>query len=222
MKNKFNMTREENITFAKRNIVDYIWKSAKLEGINVTFPETNAIFEGISVDKVPVDDVIKINNLKRAWQFLLETLDKLTDFDYYSRLNMYIGGDGSIHGAGKIRAYDVNITGTKWQPSIPYELDCRREISDILQIECETERAIKLMLWGMRRQVFIDGNKRNAMLFANKEMIANGCGVIAIALENIKEFYELLTEFYEKNDDTKIKQFIYENCIDGIDMKGND
>ena len=212
------MTREQNITLAKRNVVDYIWKSAKLEGINVTFPETNAIFEGVSVDKIAVDDVIKINNLKRAWQFLLGTLDRMTDFDYYSRLNMIVGGDGSIEGAGKIRAYDVRITGTSWQPNIPYELDCRREIADILLIENATERAIKLMLWGMRKQVFIDGNKRCAMLFANKEMISNGCGVLTVPIEEVKEFSEMLTEFYESNDDGKIARFIYEKCVDGVEI----
>ena len=36
MKNKFNLTREENKFIAKRNIVDYIWKSANLEGIGGT------------------------------------------------------------------------------------------------------------------------------------------------------------------------------------------
>ena len=45
MKDKFTMTREQNIFLAKRNIVDYIYKSANLEGINVTFPETQAIFD---------------------------------------------------------------------------------------------------------------------------------------------------------------------------------
>lgn len=33
MKNKFNLTREQNVFIAKRNIVDYIWKSANLKGI---------------------------------------------------------------------------------------------------------------------------------------------------------------------------------------------
>lgn len=37
LKDKYNMTREENILYAKRNIVDSIWKSANLEGIPVTF-----------------------------------------------------------------------------------------------------------------------------------------------------------------------------------------
>ena len=81
MKDKFTMTREQNIFLAKRNIVDYIYKSANLEGINVTFPETQAIFDGVGVEGVKVDDIIKINNLKRAWQFMIDTLDRLTDFD---------------------------------------------------------------------------------------------------------------------------------------------
>ena len=43
MESKYNMTQKENIFLAKRNIVDYIWKSANLEGIGVTYPETQAI-----------------------------------------------------------------------------------------------------------------------------------------------------------------------------------
>ena len=218
MKDKFKMTREQNIFVAKRNIVDYIYKSANLEGIHVTFPETQAIFDGVGVEGVKVEDIIKINNLKRAWQFMLDTLDRLTDFDYLCRLNMIIGSEGSIYGAGKIRAYDVRISGTSWQPQIPFEYDVRNEMADILKIESTTERAITLMLWGMRRQIFIDGNKRTSMMLANKEMIFNGSGIISIPNEHIKSFYELLIKFYETNDMQKIKNFVYENCIDGLPL----
>ena len=218
MKDKFSLTKEQNIFVAKRNIVDYIYKSAKLEGIHVTFPETQAIFDGVGVEGVKVEDIVKINNLKRAWQFMLDTLDRLTDFDYLCRLNMIIGSDGSIYGAGKIRAYDVRISGTSWQPQIPFEYDIRNEMTDILNIESSTEKAITLMLWGMRRQIFIDGNKRTAMMIANKEMIVNGCGVISIPNEKIKSFYELLINFYETNNMEKIKNFVYENCIDGLNL----
>lgn len=216
MKDKFKLTQEQNIFIAKRNIVDYIYQSANLEGIHVTFPETQAIFDGVGVEGVKVEDIIKINNLKRAWQFMLDTLDSLTDFDYLCRLNMIIGSEGSIYGAGKIRAYDVRISGTNWRPQIPFEYDIRNEIADILKIKSVTERAIILMLWGMRRQIFIDGNKRTSMMIANKEMIANGCGIISISNEHIKSFYELLIKFYETNDMDKIKNFIYKNCIDGL------
>ena len=216
MKDKFNMTQEQNIFVAKRNIVDYIYKSAKLEGIHITFPETQAIFQGIGVDGIKVEDIIVINNLKRAWNFMLENLNRPTDFDYLCRLNMIIGCDGSIYGAGKIRAYDVKISGTNWQPPLPFEYDIRNEIADILKIESKTERAITLMLWAMRRQIFIDGNKRIAMLIANKEMIINGCGIISIPDDKIKIFYELLIKFYETYNMSYLKEFVYKNCVDGL------
>ena len=212
------MTLEQNIFIAKRYIVDYIYKSANLEGIHVTFPETQAIFDGIGVEGVKVDDIIKINNLKRAWQFMLDTLDRSTDFDYLCRLNMIIGSEGSIYGAGKIRAYDVKISGTNWQPPLRFEYDIRNEMAHILKIKSETERAITLMLWCMRRQIFIDGNKRTAMMIANKEMIVNGRGIISIPNEKIKTFYELLIKFYETNKMEEIKMFIYANCIDGCNF----
>ena len=75
MKNKFNLTREQNVFVAKRNIVDYIWKSANLEGIGVTYPETQAIYDGGIVNGLTVDKIIAINNLKYSWQFILENED---------------------------------------------------------------------------------------------------------------------------------------------------
>lgn len=218
MKDKFKLTKEQNIFIAKRNIVDYIYKSANLEGIHVTFPETQAIFDGMGVNGIKVEDIIKINNLKKAWQFMLGTLDRPTDFDYLCRLNMIIGSEGSIYEAGKIRAYDVKISGTDWQPQVPFEYDVRNEMADILRMESETEKSITLMLWGMRRQIFIDGNKRTSMMIANKEMISHGCGIISVPNEKIKSFYELLIGFYETNNIEKIRKFVYENCIDGLNF----
>ncbi len=57
---KYHMTQGNNILWAKRNVVDYIWKSANLEGIAVTFPETQTICEGISVQGKNIDDINSI------------------------------------------------------------------------------------------------------------------------------------------------------------------
>ncbi|UKI58396.1 MAG: hypothetical protein L6V81_03010 [Clostridium sp.] len=64
----------------KRNIVDYIWKSANLEGIGVTYPETQVIYDNGIVNGLKVDDIIAINNLKYAWNFILENED--INYDY--------------------------------------------------------------------------------------------------------------------------------------------
>lgn len=69
LKDKYNMTTEENVLYAKRNMVDSIWKSANLEGISVTFSEAQAIYDGANVGHLRIDEIQAINNLKHAWQF---------------------------------------------------------------------------------------------------------------------------------------------------------
>ena len=70
--------------------------------------------------------------------------------------------------------------------------------------------------------MFIDGNKRTAMLFANKIMIDGGCGIISISKENQAEFFKKLIKFYETNDMSDLKQWIYDTSIDGINLNNND
>ena len=65
---KYNMTREENIFIAKRNVVDSIWKSAKLEGANVTFSDTYTIYENGIVSNVYVKDILTVIDLIMAQQ----------------------------------------------------------------------------------------------------------------------------------------------------------
>lgn len=66
--------------------------------------------------------------------------------------------------------------------------------------------------------MFIDGNKRVAMLFANKILIDNGCGIITIEQDLQTTFFEKLIKFYKTGDNTDLKQWIYDNCIDGINL----
>ena len=221
MENKFNLTREQNIFIAKRNIVDYIWKSANLEGIGVTYPETQVIYDGGIVNGLTVDKIIAINNLKYAWEFILENND--VDYDYNTLCHIHkLVADKLVldQELGKIRTTPVNIGGTSWKPQFPIESQIKEELDVLLNQEnkTKTEIAIEIMLSLMRRQIFIDGNKRVAMLFANKIMIDNGCGIITIAQENQETFYEKLIRYYENGNMQELKQWIYDTCIDGIKL----
>ena len=221
MKNKFNLTREQNVFVAKRNIVDYIWKSANLEGIGVTYPETQVIYDGGVVNGLTVDKIITINNLKYSWQFILENEDIEYDFKALCHLHKLTCDklilDGNL---GRLRTTPVSIGGTSWKPQFPVESQIKEELEQLLNQpeKSKTEIAIEVMLWIMRRQMFIDGNKRVGMLFANKIMIDNGCGIITIAQENQQTFFKKLINYYESGDNTDLKQWIYETSIDGIDL----
>ncbi len=222
MENKYNMTTEENIFLAKRNIVDYIWKSANLEGIAVTYPETQAIYDEGTVNGLTVDQVIAINNLKYAWAFILEEHEIKYDYKALCQLHKLIT-DKLIPNnfSGRIRTTPVSIGGTTWKPQFPIETQIQEELQELLSQKDKsfTEISIEIMLWIMRRQMFLDGNKRVAMLFANKIMIDNGCGIISIAQQYQSEFYEKLIKYYETNDMNDLKYWIYKNCVEGIEIK---
>jgi len=211
------MTIEENIFVAKRNIVDYIYKSARLEGLGVTFPDTEAIVYGGKVHGLSVDEVVAVNNLKHAWQFVIGNTDYPTEYPLVCEINRIVGSN-LFYRAGMARNIPVSIGGTNWKPQVPFEADIRDEIKDIMSISNSTERSITLMLKLMRRQIFIDGNKRTAMLAANHHMIRNGAGIISIPIEHITEFTQKLVSFYETDSINSIKQFVYNVAIDGLEM----
>lgn len=219
MENKYNLTAEQNIFVAKRNIVDYIWKSANLEGIAVTYPDTQTIYDGFSVSGYKLEEINAINNLKKAWQFILNDIGIALNFAYICKINELVG-ENVFYNPGVIRTTPVNIGGTGWKPDFPIETKIKEELEELLSNNeiSKTEQAINVMLWVMRRQMFIDGNKRTAMLIANKIMIENGCGIISIPIEKQNEFYKLLITYYETNDSSIISKFIYDNAIDGIEL----
>lgn len=216
--NKYNLSLEQNIYLAKRNIVDYIWKSANLEGIPVTFPETQAIYDGQNVSHLRVDEIVTINNLKHAWQFLLSTIDSDIDFKYVCSINSLVG-NSLIESAGNLRIYEVRMSGTNWVPNLPSESNFSSMLDEVNTIAHSTERAITLMCKMMKMQLFNDGNKRTAMLVANHEMIKNGNGIITISNENKTAFGEKLIKYYETDDIEDLRQFIYNHCIDGLVVK---
>lgn len=216
MIDKFNLTKEQNIFFAKRNIVDSLWKSANLEGIAVTFPETQAIYDGGNVSHLRLDEIVTINNLKHAWQFMLSTVENEVDFNYISSIHSLVGSN-LVEAPGKIRVYEVKMAGTNWKPEMPSKEKLENLINDIKNIKCETERAIILMSKLMKMQLFNDGNKRTAMLIANHELIKCGKGIISISQENKIEFGTKLIEYYENEEKLEsLVNFIYEKCLDGM------
>ncbi|OCR84647.1 Fic family protein, partial [Campylobacter fetus] len=201
------------------NIVDYIWKSANLEGIAVTYPQTEIIVDGLSVNGLKINDINSIVNLKNAWKFVLENIDYPLDFRYLSQINKIVGNYNIVLFAGQLRNSEVTMGGTKWKPELPNIEKIEETIKKINTIENITDRALTTTLYLMRTQPFYDGNKRTAMLAGNQIMIQNGKGIISIPLEHQEKFREMLIDYYETNRMNSIKEFLYKNCIDGIEFK---
>ena len=217
MKNKYNLTLEQNIFLAKRNIIDNIYANARMEGLNITFPQTKTILEGVNVPNLKIDEIQVILNLRDAWNYVINNVNQKLDLDFISKVNEFVARNESIEW-GKLRNGKVVITGNDYIPKIPIYNEVEEQIKKILNIKNPTERAIEYMLFGMKKQLFWDGNKRTSTIVANKIMIENGCGIIKISDLHLEEFNKLLSEFYTTNKKEKIKEFLYNNCIDGIEF----
>ncbi len=218
MENKYNLTLEQNTFLAKRNIIDNIYAGARMEEINVTFLQVKKILEGINVPNLKIDEIQCILNLRDAWKYVINNIKEEFNINFICKINELVARNESIEW-GVLRSGNVQITGTEYIPDVPEEEVVKKQIAEILKIKNTTERAIEYMLYGMRSQLFWDGNKRTSMICANKIMIENGNGIIKVSDNKLEEFNTLLSEFYTSNDKVKIKQFIFANCIDGITFK---
>ena len=199
-----------NVDFAKRNLVDTIYKQAVLEGVAVTFLDTETIIEGGKINGVSVDDIQKINNLKHAWQFVLDdgVVTSKSDYSILCLINRLVE-EGFYYNAGKLRSVPVSIGGTKWKPELPIESVVIEQLSEILNEVDVCERAINALLYITKKQIFIDGNKRTSVIFANHILISNGAGLIVIPEDNVPEYKKLLIDYYETDRTEEIKQFLY-------------
>ena len=205
---------KNNIDFAKKHLVSTIYKQAILEGVATTFADTESIIEGGKVNNMTSEDVLKIINLKHAWEFILNENVILSDtnFALLCQINKFIL-EGFYYNAGKIRNVPVEIGGTKWIPNLPIESVIKEELDMIFSKEEEIlDKAINLLLYTMKKQIFIDGNKRTSIIFTNHFLISKGKGIIAIPADLSEEYKALLISYYEGINEDKIKKFLKEKC----------
>ena len=209
------MTKEDNIFFAKRKLIDNLYKSANLEGIAVTFADTVAFVNNVNTGKISVDDMLKLKGLKDAWEYVLNTIDEELTIDYIKKIHFEVCKGQNIEPLGNFRDRGVGITGTSYRPKLPSECNYDKELNDIMKVEDSLDKSITLFLWIQRSQMFLDGNKRTAVIFANHYLISHGKGIIVIPAELVSEYKKLLIDYYEgKNED--IKEFLYNKCLTKI------
>ena len=203
-----------NLDFARANMKSLIYDQAVLEGISTTFPDTEAIIDNGKVNNMSTEDVMKIINLKHAWEFILDKDVILSSTNYY--VSQYIAkliNEGFYFEGGRIRQVPVNIGGSTYKPPLPIEGAVREKINNIIDSTSDDiDKAIDLTLFIMKTQVFIDGNKRTAILLANHYLISKGKGLLAVPFELVPEFKKLLIGYYEDYDTDSIKEFLKEKC----------
>ena len=204
----------QNLDYARANMKANIYDQAVLEGVATSFPQTEEIIENGKVNGMTASDVQKILNLKHAWEFILDQDVIQAKSDYYVLCHIVrLVNEGFFADGGRIRGVPVTIGGSSYFPPLPIESVVKEHIENILQADIDDiDKSIRLCLYTMKTQVFIDGNKRAAIIYANHYLIAHGQGFLVIPEAHVSEFKKLLVAYYEGGDPERITDFLKVNC----------
>lgn len=207
-----------NADFARANIKTLIYGQAVLEGVSTTFPQTEEILENGIITGMRASDVQKILNLKHAWEFVLDrdVLSCPSDFSVLSRIASLVN-EGFYEFGGSVRSVPVRIGGCSYVPPVPSELGVREMLADTIDGVASGSdyeaAALRVALRLMRMQVFIDGNKRTAVIFANHFLVAHGAGLLSIPEEAVQEFRVRLVDYYDSGDEDGMIAYMADACM---------
>lgn len=204
----------QNQDFARANMKASIYDQAVLEGVATSFPQTEDIIDNGTVNGMTATDIQKILNLKHAWEFILDKDVIQAESDYYLLCHIAkLVNEGFYSDGGRIRGVPVNIGGSSYKPPIPTESIVKERIMEILSSAKEDiDIAIELCMYSMKTQVFIDGNKRASVIYANHYLVSHGQGILVIPEEHVPEFKKKLLAYYEGETIEGIRSFLKEKC----------
>lgn len=95
-KDKYHLTPQQSLFLAKKKWDENVYCGMKMENRAVTFPQTQAILNGMNVLDVQLDDIQAILNMRDAWKYLLSTVNERLTFEYWCKLNEYIARNEAL------------------------------------------------------------------------------------------------------------------------------
>jgi hypothetical protein len=215
MDNKFDLNLRENVMLFQKKRVDLINQLLKLEGYDEPMDKTQKIYDKESIENADITFVNSVLNLKEGCRLIIENLTSDINLDLLISLNREIGRDDSFDW-GVIRNSRLFLDGTSYVPQIPTKENIDSKLKELLEIETPLERAIYLLVYLLKENIFWGRNISLAFIISNKIMIENGCGIIMVKSSYAAEFKVLLKEYLEDDSkQAKLIGFIYDNLIDG-------
>ncbi|EHV3866270.1 Fic family protein, partial [Listeria monocytogenes] len=213
---KYHLSRKESGYLLKKNIVELVYNAGKFEGLNTTLLQTEEIIKYNRANDVAVDDVLTVVNLKRGFELLLNDVQEPL-LETSKRINRIVAAEDALF-PGEIRTGGVEVSTIqgRYVPPMLTEDEVKNQYSEIMNQDIsESEKALRLFLFISKNQIFWDGNKRTALLTANKIMFSRGLGLLSIPETVFTKFNELLSMYCNSNqsgDELRILTFMYEEC----------
>jgi prophage maintenance system killer protein len=216
---KFAMSRDGEDILVEKNFAQLVYLAGKFAGLSTTLLDTQAILADLSGTQAKPSEIRTILNLRDAYHYAM-SLQYISEVSFAAllKIDLFVIGAGAS-GAGQIRVQPVVVplTDMMYQPAIPDETQVKREFADLVQSEATTtDKAITLLLWLSRAQLFLDGNKRTGMIAANALMFADQRGLLVVPEKELAEYMQRLQQYDKNGDATNLKRWLYDNAVFGF------
>lgn len=208
--------KNEKIKEANRYFKELVYQTAHLENKGITYAETvNTIeFYKDAIKKIAFEKVVIIDGLRRAYEYIIQRAnsDEQPDENDIKEINKLIDSYEESVEAGNWRRTKVRIAGSSWIPPVLTPGQSTHFILERSRIK-SFEDGIKLCADTSKKQLFLNGNKRTAICYANLVLLYNGYDCIKI--NDRAEYINKLLDYYEddKNFD-KFLEYVKKESID--------
>jgi Fic family protein len=216
--NRFDIIKEQFIK-EKRNIplslekkqteqfaTTFTYHTNRIEGSTITLRETADLLErGISPSQRPIEDIKETEAHKKVFTDMLAYKKEIalpTVLYWHKQLFQ----DTKPDTAGKIRQHPVGISGSKFLPPYPIELDFL--LRDFFDWYHENKKTLHpVWLAGLTHLKFVtihpfaDGNGRLSRLLMNYVLHKNGYPMLIIPYSQRKSYYTALERSQLKKDE---------------------
>lgn len=201
---------------AVREVPSLVYEAVNLEGVSMTLPEVQTILDGITVGGHKISDQNMVLNQANTWKRIFELIDENSfEFTKNVALELHtIAGREEAFEWGILRAGNVSISGSDYEPPSPDDLDqiwldTEAEIKTFTDIY---DKAIAAFLKMARVQFFWDVNKRMGRFMMNGILLTEGYPIINVPVKRQLEFNKLMLKFYSSNEMKDMNLFL-RSCI---------
>ncbi len=212
------------VTRFTERLPDLILNEMRLEGIDISEPQLDAVLAGRTAG-VSESDVERILAYRRSMEMMLswvESGDRYFNLSRARDLNQSISAaegvlePGVIRGEGRVLG-GGHVSGPGFRYSAP---DSGEELSEYITrhlriIDASPDsvlRAMTIAALFAYAQPFFDGNKRTGRLAMNYELLVNGFDGIIVPASREPEYVTAVAEMYRTADATPYTEFLRE-CL---------
>lgn len=202
----------------ERFVIEFSWKSSKIEGNTYTLLETERLIkEGLKKNDRSEFETSMILNHKKAYEFLLEQTSggslELSRRILETIHSLVVRDLGVTTG---LRKTAVGISGSLYRPlALVYQVEEQLNalITCINTKPSPYEKALIAVLGESYLQPFDDGNKRTARVLANGLLLQAGYAPLSYRSVDEQEYKEACLIFYEQNSIEPFKKLFIEQYV---------